>query len=294
MTIEFPITAVNGQSEANISPLDRGFAYGDGVYETCRTFLGRIPLWSLHRERLLNSCKRLRIPCNPQQLDTYCQQLLDLPAINTLADGVLKVIVTRGISGRGYRIPDVSVPTYCTLVFEGTPLKSEAYMQGIKLRVCHNRLSTNPALAGLKHMNRLEQVLARSEWGNEYHDGLMLDGMGNVIETTSSNLFVVINDELITPDLSQTGVEGVMRRLILERLAPAINLTPRINAISLADIQQADEVFICNSLAGVLPVVSVAFEPSAVTYKAGSVARQLQTGLEMFFADPSYLQLSPG
>lgn len=292
MKIEFPIIAINGHIGASISPLDRGFAYGDGVYETCRVIRGQVPLWPLHRERLLDSCKRLRIPFDLAQLDVYIQQLMCLPEIVQFPNIVLKVIVTRGIANRGYRIPDVSTPTYCLVVSEGAPLLSERYMQGVNLRICNYRLSTNLALAGLKHMNRLEQVLARSEWDDEYHEGLLLDGMGHVIEATSSNLFVVIGGELVTPDLSHTGVEGVMRRLILEYLAPAAGLAPRIKALVLADVQQADEVFICNSLTGICPVLSIAFSSElSITYTAGRITRQLQTHLEQALLDPSRLEL---
>lgn len=294
MKTEFPIITVNGHLGASISPLDRGFAYGDGVYETCRVTRGQIPLWALHRARLLASCQRLSIHCDPEQLDTYCQQLLSLPDVNQQPDIVLKVMVTRGAAGRGYRIPKISETTYCLLAFEGTPLLSANYINGVKLRICDYRLSINPVLAGLKHMNRLEQIYARSEWNDEYHEGLVLDQSGNVIEATSSNLFVVSNGELITPDLSQTGVEGVMRRLILEHLAPDMGLVPRIKSIALDEVQTVDEIFICNSLAGILPVLSIAFSPaSLITYTAGSVTRQLQSTLEQVLREPSFLTRLP-
>lgn len=293
MTIEFPIIAINGQSGATISPLDRGFAYGDGVYETCRVAYGKVPLWQLHKERLLTSCQRLGIACDADQLDLYCNELLTLPEINQHPDAVLKVTVTRGVGGRGYKIPPVTATTYCLAMFEGNPLLSNHYTQGVNLRICQHRLSSNPALAGLKHMNRLEQVLARSEWGDEYHEGLLLDALGNVIEATSSNLFVVIDDELITPDLSHSGVEGVMRRLILENLAPALGLVPCIKTISLMELQKADEVFICNSVAGISPVLSIAFSPTlSVAYVPKFITRQLQAKLERFFSDSSRMKLS--
>jgi 4-amino-4-deoxychorismate lyase len=201
MKTEFPIIAINGQIGASISPLDRGFSYGDGVYETCRVAQGRVPLWPLHRERLLASCQQLRIDCDPGQLDIYYQQLLNLPDIKQMPDLVLKVMITRGIAGRGYRIPEVSTPTYCLMLFSGSPLLSANYVQGIRLRICDYRVSTNARLAGLKHMNRLEQILARSEWKDEYDEGLVLDQSGHVIEATSSNLFVIVDGELFTPDL---------------------------------------------------------------------------------------------
>lgn len=295
MKTEFPIIAVNGHLGGAISPLDRGFAYGDGVFESCRVIHGRIPLWPYHRERLLASCQQLKIYCDPEQLDQYCEQLLVLPEVIQTPDTVLKVMVTRGVSGRGYRLPETPATTYCLAIFSGNPLLSDNYTQGVKLRICDYRLSANPALAGLKHMNRLEQILARSEWDDEYHEGLLLDQLGNVIEATSSNLFALVGGELITPDLSQAGVAGVMRRLILERLAPAIGLVPRIKALTLSELQKADELFICNSLAGIRPVLSIAFSPELLmTYTASDVTRQLQSGLERTLLDPSFLTSSLG
>ena len=291
MKIEFPIFTVNGNPGGSISPLDRGFAYGDGVFETCRVFRGQIPLWPLHKERLLRSCEQLRIDCNPTQLDTYCQQILSLLANSENQDLVLKIIVTRGIAGRGYRIPASSEPTYCMLAVEGKPLFSEHYAQGVNLRICDYRLNSNPALARLKHLNRLEQILARSEWGDEFYEGLLLDQAGNVIEATSSNLFFVSEGKLITPDLSLSGVEGVMRRLILEQLAPTIGVIPAIKSISLTELEQAEELFICNSLAGILPVVSIDFlSTSVMPYGVGSITRQLQIALENVLSKPSLLQ----
>ena len=291
MKTEFPIIIVNGTPGGSISPLDRGFAYGDGVYETCRVADGQIPLWPLHRERLLGSCQQLRIDCNPHQLDLYCEQLLALPAINQYRDLVLKVMVSRGVANRGYRIPESSMATYCMLVYEGKPLLSEPYKQGVNLRICDYRLAINPALAGLKHMNRLEQILARSEWADEYSEGLVLDQTNNVVEATSSNLFIVSSGKLITPDLSRAGVAGVMRRLILEWLAPSMNLVPVVKDIALDELKQANELFICNSLAGILPVVSVDFaSASSMKYSVGPTTLQLQAALENLLSNPSRLQ----
>jgi 4-amino-4-deoxychorismate lyase len=295
MTTEFPIIAVNGHLGGAISPLDRGFTYGDGVFESCRVIHGRIPLWPYHRERLLASCRQLRIGCDPEQLDQYCEQLLVLPEVIQTPNTVLKVMVTRGVGGRGYRLPEASITTYCLAIFSGNPLLSDNYTQGVKLRICDYRLSANPVLAGLKHMNRLEQILARSEWDDEYHEGLLLDQQGNVIEATSSNLFVISAGELITPDLSHAGVAGVMRRLILENLAHAIGLVPRIKSLTLSELQKADELFICNSLAGIQPVLSVTVSPELLmSYVAGNVTRRLQSGLERALLNPSFLTSSLG
>ncbi len=121
MPLQLPIISINGVLEASISPLDRGFAYGDGLFETCRYFAGRIPLWDFHRERLFASAKRLRIPLDEVKLKEYLDSLLVLLQINQMPDAIVKVQVTRGEGGRGYRFPDTINPTYCIGIFSGMP-----------------------------------------------------------------------------------------------------------------------------------------------------------------------------
>lgn len=266
---------------AAISPLDRGFTYGDGVFETCRVRYGQVPLWTYHRERLLAGCHQLQIACIRERLDDYCNQLLALPEVSQAPNAVLKLIVTRGVGGRGYRLPGESTTTYCSMVFEGKPLVSANVVEGVQLRVCQARLVANASLAGLKHLNRLEQVLARSEWEDEYQEGLLLDARGYVIEATASNLFAVMGGQLMTPDLTESGVAGIMRQLIIEQLGPAAKLPLHITRFTLDALKNADEIFVCNSLVGIWPVCSIAFSPElTMNYKIGPVTRRLQSAIE--------------
>lgn len=254
MPINFPLISVNGVLDSAISPLDRGFAYGDGVFETCRYSQGSIPLWSYHRERLSHSAERLKIPLNEALLTQYLNAMLAYLNDANITQAVVKITLTRGVGGRGYRLPDQVVPTYCIGIFPGSQLRTEPYCNGVAVRICDLRLSQVPALAGMKHLNRLEHILARAEWQDEFAEGLLLDVQGRVVEATVSNLFIVKNNQLYTPDLSMTGVAGIMRKTIMEKLAPALELACHTVDMELDFLCTADEIFLCNSVYGIWPV----------------------------------------
>lgn len=289
MPINIPFISVNGVLDAAISPLDRGFAYGDGVFETCRYQSGSIPLWQYHRERLLKSAERLGIPLDEQLLLRYRDELLAKIDALQVTDGVLKVTVTRGVGGRGYRVPDAVKPTYCLGIFSGNSLHTGQYRAGVSVRICNLRLSQSPVLAGMKHLNRLEHILARAEWSNEFAEGLLLDTGANVIEATVSNLFAVKDNRLYTPDLSNAGVAGVMRRLIIEQLAPALELDINVVDMDLAFIAAADEIFLCNSVYGIWPVNNVVDDrqkaPQQYAYHQHQITQALQQRLEQFLGN---------
>ncbi|WP_331352483.1 aminodeoxychorismate lyase [Cellvibrio sp. UBA7671] len=284
MSINLPLISVNGILDSAISPLDRGFSYGDGVFETCRYSRGTIPLWSYHRERLSRSAERLKIPLNESLLAQYLDAMLAYLRNANIAHSVVKIILTRGVGGRGYRLPDQIVPTYCIGIFPCTPLQTEQYRNGVAVRICDLRLSQAPALAGMKHLNRLEHILARAEWQDEFAEGLLLDAQGRVVEATVSNLFVVKNNQLYTPDLSAAGVAGVMRRTITEKLAPALGLACQIVNMELDFVRGADEIFLCNSVYGIWPVNMLVDDRQSVTatltsYSSHQITRTLQQQL---------------
>jgi 4-amino-4-deoxychorismate lyase len=277
MPIQYPLISVNGVISAQLSPLDRGFAYGDGLFETCCIFAGAIPLWEWHEERLQQGCERLIIPLDKARLADYLVQLLDVSGVR---EGVLKITLSRGVGGRGYRLPDQISPTYCVAVYEHT--QNNLNQQGIAVRICRQRLAASPSLAGIKHLNRLEQILARAEWQDDsYAEGLMLDEAGVLIEATASNLFIVRNGQLLTPDLACCGVAGVMRRVIIEQLAPSLTLTTQITRLTPDDLNSADEIFLCNSVYGIWPVLRIAGEPE-LNFPNGEVTVRLQQALENF------------
>lgn len=280
MLINLPLISVNGVLDAAISPLDRGFTYGDGLFETCRVHAGKIPLWDYHRERLIDSAARLKIPLDVDRLQNYCEQLFRAAQVESIGAGVFKIIVTRGVGGRGYRMPDVVSPTYCLGIFPAEELHTEFYVNGVDVRICEQRLSNNKSLAGLKHLNRLEHILARSEWRDEFAEGLLLNSDDYAIEATISNLFLVKNNQLFTPDVGYAGVAGVMRRTIIERLAPSLHIDVVVDDITLAALQDADEIFLTNSIFGIWPVNTLT-SISVQRYSQHIITRQLQTALDL-------------
>jgi 4-amino-4-deoxychorismate lyase len=241
---------INGKKETRIAATDRGLQFGDGLFETVAIKNGRPCLWRRHMERLSSGCSRLGI--EPPDADQLYEEVMAETGEETR--GVIKIIVTRGPGRRGYRPQPNHTPTRILSWSQDPVFPEQVYQRGIVARLCSTRLGWNPALAGLKHLNRLEQVLARSEWNDpSVQEGLMMDTADCVIEGTSSNLFVVQDERIYTPDLSRCGVAGVMQGLVIE-IAQNLNIPIIITDISLHDLWTADGLFVTNSLIGIWPV----------------------------------------
>lgn len=261
---------VNGNVTDSVLAMDRGLAYGDGLFETIAVRESAALLWELHWRRLQSGCDQLKIDCPEQSLILQeIQQLLEYAEIQQGQRYVVKIIITRGAGGRGYR-PDPSLVATRILMLNNWPEYPEDYFtNGVDCRVCDTRMSPQPALAGIKHLNRLEHVLARMEW-TESHiaEGIMLDMQGNVIEGTMSNIFFVTPaGEIETPSLENCGVEGVQRENVI-RIAQDRNIPVRSSVIGKQSLGQYSEAFLTNSLIGIWPIRSIdgdAFEPGQVT-----------------------------
>ena len=277
-----PLIAVNGVIGAQVSPLDRGFAYGDGVFETCRMINAKIPLWDFHKERLLDSCKKLSIAVELHSVETQLKDLISFLGPEN-ANATVKITVTRGQGGRGYGVPDNISPTIVIGIFAATPYSDSYFSEGVVTQVCQLRLSCSQHLAGLKHLNRLEQILARAEWNDEnIAEGILFDTYNHLVEGVFSNIFLVKNSELFTPDLSESGVAGVMRRVIVENIAPELAIKTHIGRYEIQDLINADEVFLCNSNYGIWPIRKILAE-QAKEFIAGNITRKLQTHLNKIF-----------
>lgn len=244
----------NGIAAAPLSPDDRGLHYGDGLFETLAVRNGQPCLWRYHLERLLLGCRRLAIP--PPAAAWLRREAAQEIGDNAVT-GVLKILYTRGPAQRGYAPPADPQPT-CLLRYTPAPPPAE---QAIHVRTCRTPIGISPALAGLKHLNRLEQVLARSEWSDpNIAEGIMCDPEGQVIEGTASNLLLWHGTTLTTPDLSRSGVAGVVRRLLLEQAA-AEGIEIAICSISRRALQQADGLLLSNALIGLRQVASLDGRP---------------------------------
>lgn len=242
---------VNGIAENRIDISNRGLQYGDGVFETIAYRNGQYEFLTEHLSRLVMGCERLGIPFT--DLDSLKSDLSQIK-VSLDSNTIIKIIVTRGAGGRGY-LADVSAkPDRIVSTHPFPEYPSEIYDKGIKLRVCHHRLSTNSRLAGIKHLNRLDQVIARNEWTDStISEGLTLDQVGHVIEGTMSNLFLVKDKTLFTPSISESGIRGIIRDKLIE-LAVIAGLRVLETTITLDDVFHADEVFVCNSIIGLWPV----------------------------------------
>ena len=251
--------------------MDRGLQYGDGVFETIKVNDGRLILWDQHISRLQEGCQRLFIP--PPSLKLISLETNTL--IEGQGNGVIKIIITRGQGGRGYSLPEKTEASRIIIRYP-TPLYPEKnYREGVRIRLCLTKITTNPTLAGIKHLNRLENILAKNEWQDStIAEGLMLDYENKIIEGTMTNVFFVKKGRLITPSLKNGGVAGVMRNFVL-KLAQDWQIPHDIRDVGKEQLLNADEIFLTNSLIGIWPVTQL--EQQA--FSIGSITRLLMTEL---------------
>jgi len=248
-----PSILVDGRPAETLAVADRALQYGDGLFETFAVRDGEPRLWRQHMARLDAGCRRLGLPAPDS--DLLLAEARELCAGHARA--VLKLIYSSGRGGRGYVRPSAPHPSRIAQVFPAPEYPAARWRDGVAVRVCELRLARQPLLAGIKHLNRLEQVLARREWSDpDIAEGLLLDERDRVVEGTVSNVFVVRDGRLRTPLLDGCGVRGVMRERILE-LAGELGLPAEEGDISLAELDAAEEVFLSNSLIGIWPVARI-------------------------------------
>lgn len=259
---------VDGEIADRVSVLDRGFQYGDGVFETLAVFQGQPRFWQGHMDRLALGCEQLGLPVPPQAVL--------LREVQTVSAGrrqcVVKIVVTRGSAGRGYApMPSAQGNrVVCAWAWPDDP--GDLVQTGIRTRICSLRLAIQPQLAGLKHLNRLEQVLARAEWNDPtVHEGILLDPEDHVVCAISSNIFLVSAGRLLTPRLDRCGVRGVMRAAIIR----AFRERCEQRRITLDMLPEADEVFVCNAVRGIFPVTRI----DHWEYEIGPLTREVQAWL---------------
>ncbi|GHA69896.1 aminodeoxychorismate lyase [Cognatilysobacter bugurensis] len=235
----------HGRERIDAWPLaDRGAAYGDGLFETMRAHEGHVPWWDAHWTRLEGGARRLGFA-----LPERCRVEAEAQELLAGGGGVLKLVVTRGSGGRGYMPPADAEPSWA---LSRHALPAAAPTGGLVLRWCTLRLAVQPALASIKHCNRLEQVLARGEWSDPaVHEGLLTDADDHLVCATAANVFVLRDGRWQTPFVDRCGVAGVCRGWAIERLGAAEA------RLSRADVEQADAVFVCNAVRGILPVAQL-------------------------------------
>ncbi len=259
---------INGAPAQSLTLTDRGLHYGDGVFETLAVHQARPLLLDAHLERLQMGCDRLCFESVPDLQDVRRQAE---EAAKQVEQGVMKIIVTRGTGNRGYRPPAGSSPACILGLYPWPEFPDSHTRKGVSVRICDSRLGHQPRLAGIKHLNRLEQIVARAEWADEHAEGLMLDQEGTVVAGTMSNIFMVAAGAVVTPLVDRCGIRGVVRAEIL-RLARDLGLAAHECRIRLEDLLQAEEAFVTNSLIGIWPINRIAHR----RFLVGAVTRQLQ------------------
>ena len=264
---------VDGRPGRLVDLRDRGLNYGDGVFETMRVRRGAIRLLDFHLERLDEACRRLGL--RAPKGAALRRELVRIAARES--EAVLKLVLTRGVGARGYR------PTgdeRGTRIVSSHALPREPAPAAARARVCAMRLGANATLAGLKTLNRLESVLARCEWKDEgIWEGLMRDHEDNIVCGTMSNFFVRRGSSLVTPMLDRCGVAGVMRRWVLAQ-APRAGLHARVGRVRWSDVESADEAFVTNAVAGIVPLMVIRHGRLRVRFEDMAAARALRQLLE--------------
>lgn len=233
---------------ASISPNNRGHLYGQNVFETIAVANGVPLLFDQHLERLTAGAQRLQIPLDVNAIVDEINRMA-----NSQNKAVIRAMVSMDQGGRGYLNPSTPKGVRIVSLHDYPSHPKKNWQQGINLGIADIRLGRQPALAGIKHGNRLEQVLARSHWQDDWQEALMLDQDDWVIEATQANIFALKNDVLYTPALDQAGVAGIMRDYIIS-VANKVGVDPQIVSLSVSDIEAADALIVSNSVIGLWPV----------------------------------------
>jgi 4-amino-4-deoxychorismate lyase len=265
---------INGTAGRHVGYLDRGLQYGDGLFETMRVQGGRIRLLEYHLDRLSDGCRRMSIDAPASS--SIRRELVQRARPHS--DAVLKLILTRGPGARGYR---PSGRERCTrIVSLCAPPHAAESRSPQRVRICATPIGCNPALAGLKPLNRLESVIARAEWTDErIWEGLMCDVDGRLVSGTMSNLFVRHGTSLTTPRLDRCGVAGVMRRWVLDQAA-SLGLHPREGRLELEHLADAAEVFMTNAVVGIVSVTVIESGRRRIRIGSTTAAARLRVRLE--------------
>lgn len=268
---------IDGRADGVLAPLERGLHYGDGLFETIACLEGRPRLLGRHLERLAHGCERLGIGFPGRE--ALGREILAVAGEAQRA--VVKVLLTRGAAvARGYAVAGSERPTRVTLRYRWESEDPALARDGVRVRIAQLRLGENAHLAGLKHLNRLEQVEARREWSDpDIAEALMFSSSGRLVSGVMSNVFLVEAGRVRTPRLDRCGVAGIMRAAVL-RAAARLGIAAGEAALEAGDLARAHEIFLTSALIGVRPVRELAGRAVA----PGPVTRALQQALAPLLA----------
>ncbi len=259
---------VDGEISTFVKSTNRGLNYADGLFETLPVHNGRPRRWQAHMDRLGAGCERLGLAMPPQAI-----LLREVQTVSAgLPDAVVKIVITRDGQGRGYMPPQGTNSVRIVSAHIYPDGIHERAREGLRARICDLRLAIQPALGGMKHLNRLEQVLASVETREAgVAEGILLDSEDHIISAIAANIFLVTEDRLLTPRLDRCGVRGVLRSQILADFGARCEQRRLTSDM----LPEADEVFICNAVRGIVPLIAIDDQE----YSIGPVTRELQTWL---------------
>ena len=238
---------------------DRGLAFGHGVFETMRFKNFDIPLKNKHFKRLKKGASLLNINLIDHGLEQYLADIMEKLKAKRISSGVLKLIITAGSSDSGYTCPPNLEANFFFKVRSLQEIITHTDIAIDKLGICEHRIPTNPQIASIKHLNRLDQVLASLEMQRSgFFDGIMLDHHDRIIETTASNIFLKSRkSEWLTPEISDCGISGVMREVLINEIFPKLETDITECTISMDTLYDSKEIFICNSVRGIVRINEV-------------------------------------
>ena len=240
---------INGNSSEIINPFDRGLSYGDGIFRTFLVKNGCPINWGMHYKKLKVDAEIFKI-----NVPTQRKLLLDIKKLfNTDKAYICKIIITRGTSNQGYQYKQNIKSTRIVLKINYKKINKVFYLNGVRLQVCNTRVSHNEIYAGAKHLNRMDNILAKAELSNSVFDGVMLDKDDLINECVSSNIFARYGKSIISPIQNNAGVSGVCQQIVIKNTSP-LGFKFKYQNINLEKLKKADEVIITNSVFGALYV----------------------------------------
>ncbi len=259
--MQTPIVYIDGLfwnlENANISVLDRGFAYGDGLFETMRAYSGNIFRLEQHLDRLIKSARSILIelPITRNELKLAIYAAIK---INGLSSSTVKITVTRGRQEQGINIDHSSPPTIVILVKPVKKISKKDYNKGVGVKVFKNCAIKIQGISNpIKSCNYLSNIMLRENALQEnFFEAILTNHKNNITEGTISNIFIVKNDQVITPALNEFILGGVMRKAILD-LCLENSICYKEAIIKEKDLYEADEIFITNSGIEILPVSNI-------------------------------------
>jgi 4-amino-4-deoxychorismate lyase len=259
------LSFVNGVVCDCIGVRDRGLAYGDGLFETIAVIKNKLHNWDRHYQRLKLGAQKLSMDCPQEQhyLDIFEQVKQQNLSADTL---IFKIILTRGAGGHGYLAPKQAQTNSVVVIHKRAQIPQSYYQKGIDIRLMDIKLSEQSELAGIKHLNRLEQVIARNRLENCYQEAVLCNQHEQIIEGISSNIFFIDNNNrLCTPKISNCGVAGTLRDKIIKHCR-SINLDISVSHFNISELTQSRGIFFSNSIIGIWPVHSYQYYQHIFTF----------------------------